>query len=104
LFLILLMTNHEMILCIRISTKCLWRNLLKFFKRNLNYVRLYLNKGKSGIFMVITYEQGVLTSFLKLDGLELILVKFPRILVLWIINYELIINYQRLTINYVINN
>jgi hypothetical protein len=53
--------------------------LVKFFKRKLNYIRLYINKGKRGIFMVITHEQGVLTSFLGLDSLELILVKFPWI-------------------------
>jgi hypothetical protein len=39
--------------------------------------RLHLNKGKNGIFMVITHEQGVLTSLLSLVSLELILVKFP---------------------------
>jgi hypothetical protein len=71
------MTNHEVILSFRISTKCSWRNLVKFFKRNLNYIRLYLNKVKSGISLVITHEQGVLTIFLGLDSLELILVKFP---------------------------
>jgi hypothetical protein len=79
------MTNHEIILCFRISTKCLWKNIVKFFKRNLNYIRLHLNKGKSGISMVITQEQGVLTSFLGLDSLELILVKCPLILELRII-------------------
>jgi hypothetical protein len=47
-----------------------------FFKRNLNYIRLYLNKGKSGISMVITHERGVLTIFLGLHSLELILGKF----------------------------
>jgi hypothetical protein len=46
--------------------------------------------------MVITHEQGVLTSFLGLDSLELILVKFSWILELWIINYELLINCRRL--------
>ncbi len=73
----LLMTNHEVILCFRISTKCSWRNLVKFFKRNLNFIRLYLNKGKSGISIVITHEQGVLTSFLGLGSLELSLGNFP---------------------------
>jgi hypothetical protein len=57
------MTDHEMILCFRISTKCSWLNLVKFFKRNINYIRLYLNKGKIGISMVITHEQGFLKSF-----------------------------------------
>jgi hypothetical protein len=42
--------------------------------------------------MVKTHEQGVLTSFLGLGWLELIMGNFPRILELWIINYELIIN------------
>jgi hypothetical protein len=56
---------------------CLWRNIVKFFKRNLNYIRLYLNKGRSGISMDISHEQGVLTSFLSLDSLEIILENFP---------------------------
>jgi hypothetical protein len=71
------MTNHEVILCFRISTKCSLRNLVKFFKRNLNFRRLYLNKGKSGISIVITHEQGGLTSFLGLGSLELSLGNFP---------------------------
>jgi hypothetical protein len=71
------MTNHEMILCFRISTKCSWGNLVMFFKRNLNYIRLHLNKGKNRISIVITHEQGVLTSFQSLGSLELILVNFP---------------------------
>jgi hypothetical protein len=70
------MTNHEVILRFRLSTKCSWRNLVNFLKRNLNYVRLYINKGKSEISMVITHEQGVITCFLRLDIFELILVKF----------------------------
>jgi hypothetical protein len=69
-----------------------------FLKGNLNFKRLYLNKGKNGISMVITHEQGFLTSFLSLDSLEIILCKFPYFLGLGIINYELIINYQGLTI------
>jgi hypothetical protein len=71
------MTNHEVILCFRINTKCSWRNLVKFFKGNLNYVRLSLNKGKSGISMVITDEQGVLKNSLGLGSLELIFKNFP---------------------------
>jgi hypothetical protein len=70
------MTNHEVILSHGILIKCSWRNLVKILKRNLNYIRLYLNKGKNGISMVITHEHGVLTSFLRLDSLELNLVKF----------------------------
>jgi hypothetical protein len=54
--------------------------------------------------MVNTHEQGVLTNFLRLDGSELILVQFSRILELWIINSELITNYQGLSIKSVINN
>jgi hypothetical protein len=50
--------------------------LVKFFKGNLTYIRLYLNKGKNGISMVITHEQGILISFLSLGILELILGKF----------------------------
>jgi hypothetical protein len=48
--------------------------------------------------MVITHERWALTSFLCSDSLELILVKFPQILELGIINYGLIINYQGLSI------
>jgi hypothetical protein len=48
--------------------------------------------------MVITHEQRVLTSFLRLHSLEQILVKFSQILELWIIIYELITNYPRLII------
>jgi hypothetical protein len=70
------MTNHEVILSFRINTKCSWRNLVKFFKRNLNYIRLLLSNAKNGISMVITQEQVVITSFLILNRLELILVKF----------------------------
>jgi hypothetical protein len=44
--------------------------------------------------MVITHEQGVLTRFLSLGISEQILAKFPRILELGIINYELITNYK----------
>jgi hypothetical protein len=68
------MIDHEVFICFRISTKCSWGNLVKFFKRNHNYIRLYLNKGKNGISMVINHEQGVLTRVLRLDRLVLILV------------------------------
>jgi hypothetical protein len=44
--------------------------------------------------MVITHEHGALTRFIMLDSLDQILVKFPRILEVWIINYKLITNYQ----------
>jgi hypothetical protein len=71
------MTNHEVNLSFRISTKCSWRNLVKVFKRNLIFIRLYLRKGTNGISIVRTHEQGVLTSFLRLDRLELILGKIP---------------------------
>jgi hypothetical protein len=47
---------------------------------------------------VITHEQWVLTSFLRWGSLELILVNFLYFLGLGLINYRLIINYQRLTI------
>jgi hypothetical protein len=56
---------------------CSWRNLVKVFKRNLVFIRLYLGKGKNGISMVITHEEEVLTSVLRLDSLELILGKIP---------------------------
>jgi hypothetical protein len=48
--------------------------------------------------MVITHDQWVLTSSLSLDSLELNLVQLSSILELWIIIYELIINYPRLII------
>jgi hypothetical protein len=38
---------------------------------------LQLNKGKDGTSMIITHEQGVLKSCLRLDSLDVILVKFP---------------------------
>jgi hypothetical protein len=60
--------------------------------------KVLLNKGKNGNSMVITHERWSLTSFLCLDSLKLILVNFPQILELGIINYGLIINYQGLTI------
>jgi hypothetical protein len=47
-----------------------------FFKRNLNYIMLFINKGKNGISIVITHEQGVLTISLGLSSLELIFGKF----------------------------
>jgi hypothetical protein len=50
--------------------------LLSPFKRNLTYIRLHLNKGKNRNYMVIAHEQGVLTRILRLDSLELNLVKF----------------------------
>jgi hypothetical protein len=52
------MADHEVFLCLRINTKCSWCNLVMFFKRNLNYIRLYLNKGKNGISMVILMNGG----------------------------------------------
>jgi hypothetical protein len=48
--------------------------------------------------MAITHEQWVLTSFLRLDNLELILVQFSRNLEPWIVIYELITNYPSLII------
>jgi hypothetical protein len=48
--------------------------------------------------MVMTHEQWALTSFLSWGSLELILVIFHNFLGLGIINYGLIINYQRLII------
>jgi hypothetical protein len=63
-----------------------------------------LEQGKNGNTMVIAHEQGVLTRFLRFDSLELILVQFSCILELWIINYELITNYQRLIMKSVFNN
>jgi hypothetical protein len=48
--------------------------------------------------MVITTEQWVLTSIVSLGSLALILGNFPIFWGLGIINYELIINYQGLTI------
>jgi hypothetical protein len=64
------MTNREVFLSFRSSTKCSWCNLVKFLKRNLNCIRLYLNKGKNGISMIITNEQGVLTSISIIFGIR----------------------------------
>jgi hypothetical protein len=69
-----------------------------FFKRNLNCIRLYLDKGKNENFMVFTHEQWALTSFLSLYRLALILVNFHNFLGLGIINCRLIINWQGLAI------
>jgi hypothetical protein len=91
------MTNHEVSLSFRINTKCSWRKLIKFLNRNLNCIRFYLTRAKMEISMVITHEQWVLRSFLSPESLELILVTFARILELWIMNYELITDYQRFT-------
>jgi hypothetical protein len=52
------MTEHEVILRLKIRTKCSCRNLVKFFKRNLTYIRLHLNKGKNGISMAIHMNRG----------------------------------------------
>jgi hypothetical protein len=71
------MTNNEVIYGFRMGTKCSWRNLVKFLKGNLNYIRFYLTRVKMKIFKVITHEQWVLTSFLSWDSLALILVNFP---------------------------
>jgi hypothetical protein len=60
--------------------------------------------GKNAKSIAIPHELGVLTRVLGLDSLELILVRLSWILELWIINYELINNYPRLTIKSVINN
>jgi hypothetical protein len=70
------MTNHEVIYGFRINTKRSWRNLVMFLKRNLNCIRFYLTRAKMEISKVITHELGVLTSFLRLDSLEQILVQF----------------------------
>jgi hypothetical protein len=43
------MTKLEVILSFRMSTKCSWRNL--------DYIRLHLNKAKNGISMAITHEE-----------------------------------------------
>jgi hypothetical protein len=101
LFLTLLMTNHEVILSLRISTKCSWGDLVKFLKRNLTFIRLYLNKAKGENSMVITHEHGVQIIFLGLHSLALIWLNFHEF---WIINYALIIKYQSLTIKSIINN
>jgi hypothetical protein len=51
-------------------------NLVKFLKRNLNYIRSCVNKSKMGISMVITHEQGVPTNSLGFGSLELIFGNF----------------------------
>jgi hypothetical protein len=69
------MTKHEVILSFRRSTNCSCCILAKILEGNLNYLRLHLNKGENGDSIVITHEQGLLTSFLRLDSLGLILVQ-----------------------------
>jgi hypothetical protein len=71
---------------------------------HLNYLRFKLIKVENAKSLANPHEQGSLTSFLGLDSLELIWVQFSLILKLWIINYELITNYPRLTIKTIINN
>jgi hypothetical protein len=79
-------------------------NLVKFIKENLNYLRLLSKQGQKWKYHGHNPWTGVLIRFLRLDSLEQILVKFPWILEVWIINYELITDYQRLVIKYVFNN
>jgi hypothetical protein len=45
-------------------------------KREPELLKATPKQGKNGIAMVITHEQGVLTSFLRLGSLEQILVQF----------------------------
>jgi hypothetical protein len=71
------MINHEVIYGFRVGTRCSWRNLIKFLKRNLNCIRFYLTGAKMEISKVITHEQWALISFLSSDSLELTLVNFP---------------------------
>jgi hypothetical protein len=51
-------------------------------KGNHNYIRLYLNKGTNGNFMVITHEQGVLTKF---PWFELIRTNFWEFFIIFVI-------------------
>jgi hypothetical protein len=51
--------------------------LLSFKNITLNCIRSYLTRPKMEISKVITHEQRVLTSFLRLGSLALILVNFP---------------------------
>jgi hypothetical protein len=71
------MTHREEIYGFRMGTKCSWQNLVKFLKRNLNYIRFYLTRAKMEISKVITHERWALTSFLRLGSLALIFVNFP---------------------------
>jgi hypothetical protein len=50
---------------------------LSFKNINLNCIRFYFTRAKMEISKVITHEQRVLPSFLRLDSLALILVNFP---------------------------
>jgi hypothetical protein len=71
---------------------------LSFQKGKLNCISVYLTRAKLEFSMAITHERWVLTSFLSRASLALFLVNFPYFLGLGLINYGLIINYQRLTI------
>jgi hypothetical protein len=71
---------------------------LSFQKGKLNCISFYLTRAKLEFSMAITHERWALTSFLSCASLALISVNFPQFLGLGLINYGLIINYQRLTI------
>jgi hypothetical protein len=63
------MTNHEVIYDFSMGTKCSWRNLVKFLKRNLNCIRFYLTRAKIEISKVITHEQKCSNKFSKVGQL-----------------------------------
>jgi hypothetical protein len=52
------MTKHEVISSLKGRYYVHVGSLLSSLKEPLNYIRLYLNKGKNEIFIVITHEQG----------------------------------------------
>jgi hypothetical protein len=52
------MTHHEVIYGFRMGTKCSWRNLVKYLKRNLNCIRFYLTRAKIEISKVILMNNG----------------------------------------------
>jgi hypothetical protein len=64
------MTNHEVIYSFSMDTKCSWRNLVKFLKRNLNCIRFYLTRAKIEISKVITHEQKGSNKFSKVGQLR----------------------------------
>jgi hypothetical protein len=80
------------------GTRCSRRDIVKFPKGKLNCNSFYLTRAKLEFSIAITHEQRVLTSFLSWPSLVLILINFPYFLGLGLINYGVIINYQRLTI------
>jgi hypothetical protein len=64
------MNNYEVIYDFSMDTKCSWRNIAKFLKRNRNYIRFYLIRAKTKICKVITHEQKGCNKFFRVGQLR----------------------------------